>query len=392
MQIEWVPTNSLVPNPKNRNKHPKEQIERLSKIIKANGWRHPIIVSKLSGQVVVGHGRLEAAKLLSEPKVPVHFQDFANETEEYQFGIADNAIASWAELDLAGINTDLPTFGPELDVDLLGIKDFELEPADKYGDKDTEETPATRATDIQTGDLFCLGSHRLMCGDSTDALQVERLMNGEKADMVFTDPPYGVDYSGGIQFTDDGVKKESRKKLENDGSADIYLKAIPVISQFVEGPCYTWFADTKALPVYSAIESVGQIHALIIWVKNGGYAAMNAHYKQKHEPCLYWKPEGSTLRWNGESTENTIWEINKDMVNKLHPTQKPVALAERAIRNHSVKSVLDVFCGSGSTLIACEKTNRKCYGMEIDPQYCQVIIDRWENLTGQKAVKLSTNQ
>lgn len=130
MQIEWVPTNSLVPNPNNRNKHPKEQIERLAKIIKANGWRHPIIVSKLSGQVVVGHGRLEAAKLLNEPKVPVHFQDFANETEEYQFGIADNAIASWAELDLSGINADLPELGPELDVDLLGIKNFTLEPMD----------------------------------------------------------------------------------------------------------------------------------------------------------------------------------------------------------------------------------------------------------------------
>lgn len=131
MQIEWVPTNSLVPNPKNRNKHPKEQIARLAEIIKANGWRHPIIVSKLSGQVVVGHGRLEAAKLLNEPKVPVHFQDFANSTEEYQFGIADNAIALWAELDMSGINSDLPQFGPELDVNLLGIKDFELEPADR---------------------------------------------------------------------------------------------------------------------------------------------------------------------------------------------------------------------------------------------------------------------
>lgn len=241
---------------------------------------------------------------------------------------------------------------------------------------------------VARGEIWQLGSHRLMCGDSTAKEDVERLMDGKKADMVFTDPPYGVDYSGGIQFTKDGVKKEQQERLENDVSADIYLKAVPIMSAFCDGPIYTWFAGTKARQLYEAIELVGgQVHAMIVWVKNGGYGALNACYKQKHEPCLFWK-SGNNLLWSGATTETTIWEIDKDGKNKLHPTQKPIALAVRAIQNHTAKSVLDVFGGSGSTLIACEQTGRTCYMMEIDPKYCTVILDRWEKLTNQKAVKL----
>lgn len=144
----------------------------------------------------------------------------------------------------------------------------------------------------------------------------------------------------------------------------------------------------KAKQLYEAIALVGgDIHAMIVWVKNGGYGALNACYKQKHEPCLFWKV-GDNLKWSGASTECTVWEINKDGKNKLHPTQKPVELAARAIQNHLAESVLDLFGGSGSTLIACEQTNRKCYMMEIDPKYVDVIIDRWEKLTGLKAEKL----
>ena len=131
---------------------------------------------------------------------------------------------------------------------------------------------------------------------------------------------------------------------------------------------------------------MGDISALIIWVKNGGYGALNAQYKQKHEPCLYWKPKNATsMNWCGSTTENTIWEIDKDGKNKLHPTQKPVELGVRAISNHKADKVLDLFLGSGSTLIACEKTGRKCYGMELDPHYCDVIIKRWEDYTGKSA-------
>jgi DNA modification methylase len=246
---------------------------------------------------------------------------------------------------------------------------------------------------VKRGEIWVLGEHRLMCGDSTSPDDVRALMVGEKAEMLFTDPPYGVNYSGGIQFTKSGVKKENRDRLINDHSAEIYGRVMPVVKEFVDGPCYTWFAFTKGratIEAIEAIEAIGEVHALIIWHKtNAKYAALNSHYKQRHEPCIYWKPKGSNLRWNGPTNEATIWELKRDPQNIYHPTQKPVELAERAIGNHSVANVLDLFGGSGSTLIACEKTNRKCFMMEIDPHYCQVIIDRWEAFTGKTARPLS---
>jgi len=214
-------------------------------------------------------------------------------------------------------------------------------------------------------------------------------MDGVKADMVFTDPPYGVEYTGGMQFKDGKVETKSREMIKND-DVDIYQDVMRVLSEFSNGPCYIWFAGTKAAKLYEAAEKYGDIHALLIWVKNGGYGALNANYKQKHEPCLYWKPKGKTLNFAGATTETTIWEIDKDGKNKLHPTQKPVALATKAISNHNSKTVLDLFGGSGATLIAAEQLNRICYMMELDPKYCDVIVTRWENLTGLKAELLNS--
>ena len=243
-------------------------------------------------------------------------------------------------------------------------------------------------TDIVLGDLFEIGPHRLLCGDSTDKADVERLMGGFKADMVFTDPPYGVDYTGGIQFSANGnVKKNQREKLENDDSEQIYADSIPIMASITNGPCYTWFADSKAGTIYNTIKKFGEIHALIIWLKNGGYGALNANYKQKHEPCLYWKPKNGKLNFCGATTETTIWEINKDGRNEFHPTQKPVALAAKAISNHNATSVADIFLGSGATMVAAHQLNRKCYGMEIDPKYCQVIVDRMLRLDPSLEIK-----
>ena len=164
--------------------------------------------------------------------------------------------------------------------------------------------------------------------------------------------------------------------------------SVPMMALFCDGPIYTWFADTKAKTIYTEIEKVGDIHSLIIWEKNGGYGAMNANYKQKHEPCLYWKAKGKKLNFCGPTTETTIWKIDKDGKNKLHPTQKPVDLAVKAIKNLSVGLVLDLFLGSGATIIGCEKLNRVCYGMELDPKYIDVIIQRYEDYTGDKAQKI----
>ena len=275
----------------------------------------------------------------------------------------------------------------------LGIKvwDAPLEetPAPVQAKEDNFDADADAiAVRCKPGDVWELGRHRLMCGDSIDLEQIKTLMGGCKADMAFTDPPYGVEYTGGIQFKADGyVEHNNRKMIANDDK-DIYASVFPMLAEFVAGPCYVFFAGTKAASLYAAAEKYGEIHALLIWVKNGGYGALMANYKQKHEPCLYWKPKNAKLNFVGPTTETTIWEIDKDGVNEFHPTQKPVALAAKAMANHTAESVLDLFGGSGSTLIAAEQLGRKCYMMEIDPHYCDVIIARWEKLTGQTARKI----
>lgn len=253
-------------------------------------------------------------------------------------------------------------------------------PAQDGSDDEIPDPPKT--SKIRHGDIFLLGNHRLMCGDSTSEADCDRLLGGIKADMLFTDPPYGVNYEGG-HFQN----KVKREKLAGDHSSEIYGRFMPLVPSLVDGPCYTWFAFTQCRPTIEAIEAIGEMHALLIWNKtNATYAAINAQYKQRHEPCIYWKPKGSTLRWSGPTDECTVWDIARDPRNDLHPTQKPVALAERAISNHEAVTVLDLFGGSGSTMIAAEKLGRHCYMMEMNPVYCDVIIARWEQFTGGKAV------
>lgn len=233
-----------------------------------------------------------------------------------------------------------------------------------------------------------------MMGDSTiDANVRELLGDREKFEMIFTDPPYGVGYSGGHFHSGDVNIKRDREKLANDEDSEIYTRCIPIMAKFCNGPIYTWFASTKALELYQAISlAKGEIHAMIVWHKiNATYAAMNAQYKQRHEPCLYWKPKGSTLRWVGESTESTLWEIKKDGVNNYHPTQKPTELAKKAMGNHDAKLIGDFFLGSGSTIIAAQElgSEQTVYGLELSPDYIEVILQRWEKFTGIPAKRIN---
>lgn len=283
---------------------------------------------------------------------------------------------------------DLTMFDPKEIKDVVGIEvaGYTRTTSESTG-VDEDDIPEKPEPKSKLGDLYLLGGHRLLCGDSLDKASVERLMDGVKAEMCFTDPPYGVDYTGGIQAKRDGTfNKNGRERLKNDENDDIYSSAIPMVAEFTDGPVYTWFAGSLGAKIYPAIEKVGQVHNLMVWNKvNAGFGALNAHYKQKHEVFLYWKPKGSTLRWNGPGNEVTIWEQKREMKNEFHPTQKPVQLAERAMMNHTASTVLDLFGGSGSTMIAAEKTARRCFTMEIDPGYVDVIVARWENYTGLKA-------
>lgn len=373
--FEWIKISELKPHPKNPNKHDSSQIERLIKIIKAYGWRHPIIISKQSGYIIVGHGRLEAAKKMGLKEVPVHYQDYKDESEEYGFMVADNSIASWADLDLASINLEVPNLGPDFDIDLLGIKDFEIEPADKYGDQDADATPEARSTTIKMGDLFSLGSHRLLCGDSTDRSSVEILMNGEKADMVYTDPPYGIKRDKGFEGFGGFGTPIKRRQYKDDWDSNRPLKEAFDLILSLSDQVIIWGGNFFA-------DLLPQGKHWLVWDKVNTMPTFGdcelAYTNIKRTSVKQY-----TVQYNGL--------IGKEK-ERFHPTQKPVKLHEEIFKDYDPKLVVDLYGGSGSTLIACEKTNRKCFMMEIDPQYCQVIIDRFEKFTGQKAVKLDSEQ
>ena len=381
MEITNKRIADIIPYAANAKKHDKRQINNVAESIKQYGFVQPIVIDR-DGVIVIGHCRALAAKKLGMEEVPCVCVDELTPEQVNALRLVDNKSneSDWDYDLLADEIPGLDLSAFDFDWGLPEITEEVIEDEAPEVDEDAEPI-------AKLGDIWQLGRHRLMCGDSTDKATVELLMDGKKADMVFTDPPYGVSYTGGLQFKNGTVEKNNREMIKND-DVDIYEDVFRILSQFSNGACYVWFAGTKAATLYNAAEKYGEIHALIIWVKNGGYGALNANYKQKHEPCLYWKPKNAKLNFCGATTETTVWEVNKDGVNEYHPTQKPIALPAKAISNHDVETVLDLFGGSGSTLIACEQLDRTCYMMELDPKYCDVIIKRWEKFTGEKAVLL----
>lgn len=374
-KIVLLEIDALRLNPNNRNKHPADQIDRLAKLIKAHGFRQPILVSERSGYVVAGHGRLEAARKLGLKQVPVMFQAFESDEAEYAFGVSDNAIAAWAELDLSGINADLASLGPDFDIDLLGIKDFVLEPIEKLDPQcDEDEVPdALPEAKVVRGEVYVLGNHRLMCGDSTNVQHVETLLDGQRADMVFTDPPYGIAYSSSkFDGNKGGVTNKRNKADMIIGDADDYDPS------FILG----LFDYCKEIFVWGFQYYPHRLGrgGVIVWNKKNEREQDNPHgdfelcWSKSERNKMFW------YRWGGFRNKEKGEE-------RLHTTQKPVALAEWFFENwgNGKTRIVDLFGGSGSTLIACEKTDRQCFMMELDPHYCGVILDRWQKFTGKKA-------
>ena len=392
VSTETVDIQLLKHHPRNAN---KGDVEAIRASLAVNGWYGSVVVNQKTNHILAGNHRVMAAKALGWSSVPVTWIDVTPE-EELRILLADNRTTRLGDDDktmLADILSELALSEGGIDGTGYNAADLDALIDEVSGGAelltDADEIPEEVETRCQPGDLWILGSHRLLCGDSTKVDDVARLMHGDVAEMMFTDPPYGVDYSGGFQFMKDGtVRTNNREKLAHDDSSVIYTDFLPVALSVVDGPCYMWFSGSKARDVYNAVyDNQCETHSLIIWHKtNAKYAAMNSQYKPRHEMCLYFKPKGSTLRWCGETTEANVWNQDRDGINEFHPTQKPVALALKAIGNHDAKTVLEMFCGSGSTLIAAEQLGRKCYGMEISPKYCDVIIQRWENATGKKAV------
>jgi DNA modification methylase len=375
------------------------------KILK-QGFSFPIAVWQHKGSnfIIAGHQRIRAiGKLIEEgyecPPLPVNYihAESMKEAKEKLLGdvaqygrVTSQGLYEYiedAKLDYQEVIEDFRF--PEID-----FKHFEAEyytdpiGGGNEGNTDPDSIPEVKESICKTGQLWQLGDHRLLCGDCTDKANVERLMGGEKADMVFTDPPYNVNY---------GESKNFRHKiwnLENDNLSDdewhnFNQDIIINLKEYANGDLYVWGASGPDGMRQRLLFVDNGFHwsATIIWKKQQ-LVLSPAKYQRMYEPCFYGWLDKSSYRGNRKQTE--VWEINRPLNSKEHPTMKPIELCSKAIKNSSIRNniVLDLFGGSGSTLIACEQLNRKCYMMEIDPKYIDVIIERWENFTGERAVKL----
>ncbi len=388
MDIQTIAIDQINPaayNPRKDLKPEDAEYQKLKKSITEFDMVEPLVWNKRSGNLVGGHQRLKILKSMDIKSVEVSVVDL-DDTKEKALNLALNKISGeWDNPLLKDLLLELDT--GEFDIEITGFDLDEIAElmnqlfVPESGNTDDDAVPEATESICKKGDLWQLGNHRLLCGDATVLTDVEKLMAGEKADMVFTDPPYGVDYEGGSN------NQKKREKLIGD-DCDLYSGFIPLLPVKNKAAMYVWFAGREGKVVYTAL-SDWRIRAMIVWVKlNPHYGAFTAQYMQRHEPLLYCVKGKPT--WNGPSNDTTIWEYPQPSKNELHPTQKPIALCEHGISNSSnIKDiVLDLFGGSGSTLIACQKLNRACRMMEIDEHYCDVIIKRWEEFTGKEAVRL----
>ena len=366
---ELINPKKLKNHPKNRNGHGQDQIERLAELFEYHGVRHPIIVSTLSGCIVAGHGRKLAAIRAGLTEYPIVYQDFDSSEAEYAFLQADNAIALWAELDLSGINTDLPDLGPDFDIKMLGIKDFVLDPSELNDEPlgDPDEVPEEVETKAKLGDLFILGEHRLLCGDSTDMATVERLMNGKIADFRFCDPPYNL----GFEYNS---YNDNKSEIEYE---DFSKKWFSNLQKVTNKQCIT--LGTKNI---SLMANLGKASGVGCWVKKNWITSCHIAKLQQWEPIFFY---GDYTKFKRNSD---LFEINRKYQNDVgenHTCPKQIELIDEIIIHYCENSVVDLFGGSGTTLISAEKNNKRSFLCELDPHYIDVIVQRWQNFTGKKA-------
>lgn len=396
-KIKYVDPKGLVPYKRNTKLHPESQLNKLTQAFIEFDFDVPIVVDE-NNVIIKGHARREAAIKQKIELVPVIVRSDLDGTLKRAAAISDNKLAEsdW-DLDnlkfelqeLESLKFDLELTGFDLqEIEKIGLNELNEDQGVKEGLTDDDEVPEKVESVCKEGDLWQLGEHRLLCGDCTKKKNVERLINSKKIDMVFTDPPYGVDYSGKNEFLNaiDG-RKRIQKEIKNDSIDDYvgffsdFLAVIPLNDY---NSIYVCMSGQELHSLRIASEAVGyKWGAYIIWAKNC-HVLGRKDYNGKHEFIYYgWKEKHKF--YGGFDT--TVWEIPKPQKSELHPTMKPIELITRAINNSSKASMIvyDPFGGSGSTLIACEKTKRVCYMMEIDPHYCDVIIKRWEDFTGRKA-------
>ncbi len=397
----------LTPNPKNWRKHPKNQAQALEGALEEIGWLQDVIINQRTGRLIDGHLRVELAIRNKEKSVPVKYVDLSEEEEEKAL-ITLDPITSMAEADKDILNSlieSCKTDNEKVKALLQDIAEKEkLLVGRRQAEEDDYEPPAEIETDIQRGDIFQLGRHRVMCGDSTCREDVERLMDGKKADLFATDPPYLVSYDG-KNHPHAWNKRDGNKDWrgsygevnwdEANPDSDLwdkYIKTAIECAIHKNAAWYVWYPSVHAAKMQLVWEKNGAfVHCQIIWVKDRPILT-RTWYMWQHEPCLFGWIRGNKPPNCAMDHPRTIWEIPtvKPGEKTLHPTSKPVKLFEIPILQHTNKDGIcyEPFLGSGSQLIACEQLDRICFGLEINPQYVQVVINRWEKFTGKKAVKI----
>ena len=395
LAVEYRPINSLVAYARNARTHTDAQVEQIAESMKKFGWTNPILVDG-DGGVIAGHGRILAAHKLGITRVPVIALAHLTPIQKQAYVIADNKLAlnaGWNDELLALELSELKDAG--FDLGLTGFSADELksltdDESDGLTDEDAvPEVPVEPKT--KPGDVYILGNHRLLCGDSTVLANVEKVLDGALADMVFTDPPYNVNYAN----TPKDKMRGKNRAILNDNLGDgfeqfLYDVCVNMLA-VCKGAIYVCMSSSELHTLQKAfVEAGGKWSTFVIWAKNT-FTLGRADYQRQYEPILYGWKQGIDRFWCGARDQGDVWFVNKPRVNDLHPTMKPVELVERAVRNSSKSRdiVLDCFGGSGTTLIACEKADRQARLIELDPKYCDVIVKRWEEFTGKEA-KLDT--
>lgn len=430
MKLELMDLSELVPDPLNTKNHPEKQIELIAQSM-SKRWTNPILIDD-NKMIVAGHGRRLAALKLGLKKVPVIVLHNLSEAERIQYQIFDNKSAEMAEWNwenlqaqmdrLSELGADLEATGwtsDELEEELTSLDD---EPKEVNVEKLDNAPPVPDMVKSRRGDVWICGNHRIMCGDSTNADDVDKLMDGALADLVFTDPPYGVSYKGTNNPNGREWQIIKNDKLREDELFLFLLEAFKNIKRYLRKgrAFYIWYANSNHVHFETAIKGVElKPKQVIIWDK--GMVLGHSDYHWAYEPCFYGCHEGENCKWFGDRAQKTfwktndwefeqwdrdalvellkelkagreIWTIKRDNANTyVHPTQKPVELAQRAMLNSSCRNeiVMDLFGGSGSTLIAAENLSRKARLMELDPQYCDVDVKRWQDTFGGKAYRES---
>ena len=384
-QVEKVSIEKLIPYARNARTHDEAQVSQIAASIKEFGFNNPILISD-DYSIIAGHGRLAAARKLGLAEVPVIKLSHLSDTQRKAYVLADNRLALNAGWDNDLLKLELIELkAGDVDLEMLGFSVEELdgllnalEPTEGLTDEDAVPEPPPEPI-TKPGDIWILGKHRLMCGDSTSVDAVDKLMQGQKADMVFTDPPYGVSFQSNMS-----------KRFDVLANDDKILDVAPVVWEFMgdDTAAFIWTSH-HVYPEWRAQFSAFYKQT-IIWHKGGGgMGDLSGQYALDYEIALFCTKGNPKFRGKRGMA---VWQVSKDGAsNYVHPTQKPIALAENAIYDFSGQNdkVMDLFGGSGSTLVACEKTGRACRTMELDPKYCDVIVKRWEEFTGKKAELVS---